>query len=279
MAEIEIQRGAGVLTLTLSRPETKNAVTLAMWARLAVLFREADEDPSVRVVVLKGAGGNFSSGADLAGQRASAKARPGDSSSEGRDSGASSDSTEQTTLELMRRRIAPTALALRGLTKPTIALVQGVAAGAGCNLALGCDLVYASEDARFSQIFVRRGLSLDFGGAWLLPRLVGLQKAKELALFGEFISARDALAAGLIAGVEAPELLEARGLERAGRLASQSPVAVSSIKRALDDALHLTFAESIDREFVLQARCIASDDFAEGVAAFLEKRPPNFQGR
>jgi enoyl-CoA hydratase/carnithine racemase len=157
--------------------------------------------------------------------------------------------------------------------------VQGVAAGAGCNLALGCDLVYASEDARFSQIFVRRGLSLDFGGAWLLPRLVGLQKAKELALFGEFISARDALAAGLIAGVEAPELLEARGLERAGRLASQSPVAVSSIKRALDDALHLTFAESIDREFVLQARCIASDDFAEGVAAFLEKRPPNFQGR
>lgn len=276
MKQIETQVGDGVLEVMLARPEKKNAVTIEMWDELARLFTRADADPSVRVVIIRGAGGNFCSGADLAGSSA---ASPADEDRPGSREDTREGSLEARHLDLMRRRIAPAALALHRLRKPSLALVEGIAAGAGCNLALGCDLVYAAEDARFSQIFVRRALSLDFGGAWLLPRLVGLQKARELALFGEFIGARDALAAGLIAGVEPADRLEARVRERAAHLAMQSPIAMAGIKESLDAALGLSFADAVDREFVIQARCIVSEDFTEGVRSFLEKRTPRFVGR
>jgi 2-(1,2-epoxy-1,2-dihydrophenyl)acetyl-CoA isomerase len=272
MADLETKKVDGVLEVTLCRPETKNAVTVEMWEGLARAFVSADGDPEVRVVLLRGAGGNFCSGADLRGSSPAG-------ATETRDEETGTVSAEARSLALMRRRIAPAAVALHRLRKPTLAMVDGIAAGAGCNLALGCDLVYAAEDARFSQIFVRRALSLDFGGAWLLPRLVGLQKAKELAFFGDFIDAPAALAAGLIAGVEPGDRLETRVRERATRLARQSPLALASIKASIERALELPFAEAVDEEFVLQARCTASEDFAEGVRAFLEKRPPRFVGR
>lgn len=274
MADLETERTDGVLWVKLNRPERKNAMTVPMWESLARDLVGAEIDPDVRVVVLRGAGGNFCAGADLTGAADGGSASASDASEGARS--ANAGSLEDKTLAMLRRRIAPAAVALGRLSKPSIAMVEGVAAGAGCNLALGCDLVYAADDARFSQIFVKRALSLDFGGAWLLPRLVGLQKAKELALFGDLIGAEEARSLGMIAGVEKSADLENAVRERAERLAEQSPLAMASIKRVLDESLQLTFAEAIDREFVVQAKCTASPDFAEGVSAFLEKRKPDF---
>ena len=156
-------------------------------------------------------------------------------------------------------------------------MVEGVAVGAGCNLALGCDVVYAAEDARFSQIFIRRALSLDFGGSWILPRLVGLQKARELALFGDFIPAAEAAELGMIARAIPASELRALVEQRAEQLVAQSPAALASIKQVLQESETLSFAEAVDREFVLQGRCLTSDDSKEAVAAFLEKRVPEFR--
>lgn len=271
MADLELDNQSGILWLILNRPEKKNAVTVPMWEALARTLDRAEVDPAVRVVVLRGAQGNFCAGADLTGAGGE-----GQGSSEG---STRPGSLEDKTLAMLRNRIAPAAIALRRLRKPSIAMVEGIAAGAGCNLALGCDVVYAAADARFSQIFVKRALSLDFGGAWLLPRLVGLQKAKELALFGDLVGAKEALAMGMIAGVAPVDELEAFVRGRAEQLAAQSPLAMASINQVLEESLDLSFADSIDREFVVQAKCTTSEDFAEGLAAFLEKRAPDFSGR
>ncbi|MCH2187350.1 enoyl-CoA hydratase-related protein, partial [Myxococcota bacterium] len=183
---------------------------------------------------------------------------------------------EDQNIRLMRERIAPAAVALHRVRKPTLAMVEGVAVGAGCNLALGCDVVYAAEDARFSQIFVHRGLSLDFGGSWILPRLVGIQKARELALFGDQIPAPEAAAMGMIAGTEPPERLASFVRDRAKQLTQRSPLALATIKQVLHESESLSFADAVDREFVLQGRCVTSEDSREAVKAFFEKRPPNF---
>src|SRR5688572_3194657 len=176
MESLEVPEADGVVTVTLNRPERKNAINGKMWENLLATFRSAAVDDAVRVVVLTGAGGAFCSGADL-----SPGGRGDDKHQLGR-----------------MRDVADVCLALHHLPKPTIAKVGGVAAGAGCNMALGCDLVVASDEARFSEIFARRGLSIDFGGSWLLPRLVGLHKAKELALFADIISAKEAEEVGLV---------------------------------------------------------------------------------
>src|SRR2546428_9392068 len=159
----------GVVTLTLNRPEKKNAMNRAMFDELLAVFREVDASTTDRVLVITGAGDAFCSGADL-GERG-----------------------QDTRHGLQRLHwVADIALSLHRLPKPVIAKVNGVAAGAGMNLALGCDLIVASETARFAELFVRRGLSIDFGGSWLLPRLIGMHRAKELALFGDIISAKEA---------------------------------------------------------------------------------------
>ena len=162
---VMLTRDGAVATVTLNRPERKNALDEPTWAALHDAVREVGHDPAVRVLVITGAGGAFCAGADLSG-----------------------DNAGRHPLERMRR-IGEIALSLHELAKPTIAKVHGVAVGAGWNLALGCDLVVASPEARFSQIFARRGLSLDFGGSWLLPKLVGMQQAKRLALLAEMIDA------------------------------------------------------------------------------------------
>ena len=169
-------RESGVLTLTLNRPERRNAIDGPMWEALRAGFERARDDPETRVVVITGAGGAFCAGADLSAKR------------------------EGHPLDRMRS-INEIALLLHELPKPTVARVDGVAVGAGWNLALGCDLVVATPTSRFSQIFAKRGLSLDFGGSWLLPRLVGMQQAKRLALLAEMIDATEAERLGLVTWV------------------------------------------------------------------------------
>jgi 2-(1,2-epoxy-1,2-dihydrophenyl)acetyl-CoA isomerase len=263
MAAVSTERRQHVLEVILDRPEKKNAITMPMFSALKGTFEKAAGDPEVRVVVLRGAGGNFSSGADLTGGEGSVP----------------SGSLATKTLSIVRDDVGQAILALHRLPKPTIAMLQGVAAGAGANIALACDLVYAAEDARLCEIFVRRALSLDCGGSWTLPRLVGLQKAKELAFFGDWVGAREASEIGLVTACFAPESLEKAVRERADRLASQGPLALALIKQSLDTSFQLSFAQAIDQEAAGQALCTSSEDFLEAVRAFLEGREARFTGR
>ena len=146
------------------------------------------------------------------------------------------------------RHVGDVALALHRLPQPTIAKVNSVAVGAGCNLALGCDLIVASDEARFSEIFARRGLSIDFGGSWLVPRLIGLHKAKELALFADIISAKEAEAMGLVNRVVPAGQLDAFVADWAHRLAQGPPIALAQTKRLLNDSFDVTLDEALERE-------------------------------
>ncbi|HUR49053.1 MAG TPA: enoyl-CoA hydratase [Acidimicrobiales bacterium] len=254
--DILIDRAEGVVTLTLNRPERKNAVTTAMWTQLREVFIEVAENPEDRVLVVTGAGGAFCSGADLSGV--------GDIASGG--------------LTRMRT-VGAAAQALHDLPKPTIAKVPGVAAGAGANLALGCDLIVASDEARFSEIFSARGLSLDFGGSWLLPRLIGLHRAKELAFFADILSAKEAQDFGLVNRVVPSSDLDSLVDEWAARLAAGPPIALSMTKRMLNNASTSTLGESLEAEALSQVVNFKTEDLGEAMRAFAEKRPPNFRGR
>ena len=249
------QSATGVLTLTLNRPERKNAIDLALAGELVRALEHADRSPAVRAVVLRGAGDGFCSGGDLVG---------------GDDAGH--------VLGLMRQIHQP-AVVLHRCSKPVIASVHGVAAGAGWNLALGCDLVVASERARFAQIFARRGLSLDMGGSWLLPRLVGLHRAKQIALLADWLSADEACALGLVNRVVPVAGLDAAVADWARRLAEGPPIALAQTKRLLADASGRSFAEAIEAENTAQSVNLATSDTREGFRAFFEKRPPRFEGR
>ncbi len=177
------------------------------------------------------------------------------------------------------RGIADVALRLHRLTKPTIAKVGGVAAGAGCNLALGCDLIVASDDARFSEIFAKRGLSIDFGGSYLLPRLIGLHKAKELAFFADIISAQDAAELGLVNRVVPTAELDAFVDGWATRLAAGPPLALSMTKTMLNNAFTVSMDQALEDEGRCQTVNFGTADTAEAMAAFIQKREPTFQGR
>lgn len=256
MDTLIIDRADGVMTVTLNRPERLNAAPVEMWRELAEIFTEVRRSRVDRVVVVTGAGGAFCAGADLA-DAAIAGEHP----------------------LTMMRLVGDAALALHRLPQPTIAKVHGVAVGAGCNLAFGCDLVVASTDARFSEIFARRGLSLDFGGSWLLPRRIGLHKAKELAFFGEILGAAEAEAFGLVNRVVPVDELDRFVDEWAARLAAGPPLALSATKALLDGAFSMDLAEALEREGTTQIMNLVSEDGREAIAAFLEKREPVFKGR
>ena len=257
MADIEVTRADAIATVTINRPQRKNAVTGDMWTQLAETFRSLSVDADVRCVILTGAGGEFCSGADLAAREGSG--RP----------------VHQ--LAAMRA-VGDAALALHRMPQPTIAKVRGVAVGAGCNMALGCDLVVASENARFSEIFAKRGLSVDFGGSWLLPRRVGLHRAKELALFGDIISAADASEMGLVNRVLPDSELDAFVDGWARRLAAGPPIALALTKRMLNNAMNVTMEEALDDEGAAQTVNFGSKDTIEAMSAFTEKREPKFKG-
>ena len=246
----------GVVTLTLNRPERKNAMNAAMFNELLAVFREVDASTSDRVLVITGAGDAFCSGADL-----------GDRGSDTRPA-------------LARLHwVADIALALHRIPKPVIAKVNGAAVGAGMNLALGCDLIIASDNARFSEIFARRGLSIDFGGSWLLPRLIGMHRAKELAFFADIISAKEAAEMGLVNRVLPASQLDAFVADWADRLAAGPPLALSMTKRLLTNSFTTTMDEALEAEGLAQSVNTATEDTAEAIRAFLEKREPRFKGR
>ena len=243
-----------VVTVTLNRPTRKNAVTWPMWQRLLATFRALALEPDVRVVVLAGAGDDFCSGADLASP--APKLHP----------------------LIQMDEINNVALALHRLPKITIARVDGVAVGAGMNLALACDLVVASDRSRFAEIFVRRGLSVDFGGSWILPRLVGLHRAKELCLAGDIIDAHEALRIGLV-----NRLTPAAGLDQAvsdlvARVSQGAPIAQLLTKRLLNDGLQSTLEQALNHEAMAQVDNLGSTDAVEARDAFLERRPARYDG-
>lgn len=257
MADIDVTRADGVATITLNRPQRKNAVTGDMWAQLADIFRSLGADADIRCVVITGAGGEFCSGADLSAR----------------------NSTGRPVHQLAAmRHVNDAALSLHRLPQPTIAKVRGVAVGAGCNLALGCDLVVASENARFSEIFAKRGLSLDFGGSWLLPRRVGMHRAKELALFGDIISAKDAYEMGLINRVLTDGELDAFVDGWARRLADGPPIALAQTKRMLNNAANMTMEQALEDEGAAQTVNFGTKDTLEAMEAFMQKREPKFKG-
>ncbi len=245
--------------LTLSQPQRKNAVPSDGWDQIADALDEFDQS-NQRVVVLIGSGENFCSGADLTLDELDELRSP----AVGR--------------EYMKRP-GRAATALHRLGKPSVAAVDGVAVGAGLNLAIGCDIVIATDRARFSEVFVKRGLTLDFGGTWLLPRLVGMARARELALTGRMIDAAEALEIGLVSRVVASASLSEVAAAVAGDLSAGAPLAQRFIKTGLSRSFDLSFEQAIAYEDQAQAALLASDDLREGIAAFLERRDARFEGK
>lgn len=257
METIDVQRTDGIVRITLNRPEKKNAINSTMWDELLATFREIAASSDDRVVVITGAGGAFCSGADLT---------------------AGGDGPPKHQLATMRH-VGDVCLALHRLPQPVIAKVRGVAVGAGLNLALGCDLVVASDNARFSEIFAKRGLSIDFGGSWVLPRRIGLHRAKELTFFADIIDAAEADRIGLVNRVVPDADLDAFVDDWAARLAAGPPIAVAMTKRMIDNSMHVTLEEALDDEGVAQTVNFTTKDTAEAMAAFVQKRSPTFEGR
>jgi enoyl-CoA hydratase/carnithine racemase len=250
-----VDRADGVVTITLNRPAKKNAIDGVMFDELLTAFREIGGDAQNRVVVLTGAGGAFCSGLDLSAM--------GDREIHG--------------LYAMRH-VGDVATALHRMPQPTIAKVRGTAVGAGMNMAFLCDLVVASDNARFSEIFARRGLTIDFGGSWVLPGRIGMHRAKELTLLADTIDADEAERIGLVNRVVLDTELDKFVDDWATRLAAGPPIALSQSKRLLNNAVNLTLEQAIDEEGAAQTINMATDDTVEAVTAFREKRDPSFKG-
>jgi 2-(1,2-epoxy-1,2-dihydrophenyl)acetyl-CoA isomerase len=254
---------AGVATITLNRPKVLNALDGAMAEALAEALYAAERDAGVRAVLLTGAGGGFMAGGDIRtfhGWLDTPKAEIG-----GRFEHLIHDFHQ--TLVLMRR-----------LPKPIVARVHGPVAGAGMSLLMACDLAVAAEDAFFTLAYCHLGTSPDGGSTWFLPRHVGMKKAAEMALLGDRFGAAEALRLGLVNEVVPAAELEARAAALAQRLASGPAAAYAATKRLLQQSLNTSFESQLQAEAEAFARCAASDDFAEGVRAFVEKRPPRFGG-
>ncbi len=256
-AALRYEVSDSIATITLDRPDALNALTVPMKTELLAAFRAVARDRAVRAVVLTGAGRAFCAGQDLK-ERLEPDAAP-------------------LAVEV-RERYNPIISAMRRLDRPIVGAINGVAAGAGASLAFACDLRVMAEGASFVLAFGRIGLVPDSGATWFLPRLVGPAKAAELALLGESLSAVDAERFGLVARVVPPETLadEARAL--AVRLAALAPVALAQTKRALQRSWSVDLETALDDEAHRQGIAGATADHAEGMTAFLEKRPPRFTG-
>jgi 2-(1,2-epoxy-1,2-dihydrophenyl)acetyl-CoA isomerase len=256
-----VERQDGLVTVTLNRPQRKNAISAAMWNEIDAILTEVEVDPSARALVLTGAEGNFSAGADLSGEESNGLTGHGPQ------------------LVLHEMRIVGRIIGrLQRLPKPTIAAVDGVAVGVALGMALACDLVVATDRARFMEIFVKRGLALDGGTSWTIPRLVGPRRAKQMAFFGDTIDADTALTWGLINEVVAPDALAETAKSWGRRLAAGPTTALSLMKAQIDASATSTFEQAMEDEARAQHIVYTTKDMEEGIAAYLERREPRFTG-
>jgi 2-(1,2-epoxy-1,2-dihydrophenyl)acetyl-CoA isomerase len=259
----------GIAWLTLNRPEVGNAITPEQRDALIDLLLIADSDPEVRAVAITAVGKNFCTGADL---------RSSSDDSDNRAHGGNDPTTGSImrTLAVGSQRLIVSVLDCQ---KPVLAVINGIAAGIGSHLALACDLVIASEEASFIEVFVRRGILPDGAGAYLLPRLIGMQRAKELVLLGDRLSASEAYRYGMVNRVVPEEDLEAASVELASRLAQGPTIALGMAKRLLNRALDIDRETALFEESMAQELVTRTEDAREGIESFLQRRPTSFTGR
>jgi len=259
--DILVEKDGFVAVLTLNRPEKMNAISADMRVAIPRALEEIQRDDAVRVLILTGAGRGFCSGADVAVQAARA-------------AGQIADTSRQTLLQLVGSFV----LAFEKLNKPVIAAVNGVAAGIGLTLALTCDIRIASANARFSAIWVKRGLIADGGASLLLPLTVGMEKALELCFTGDVIDAPEAERIGLVSRVVPAEELMTRAQELARKIAANPPISVELAKRVMWEKVRNRLREHLIFESYAQGLCRTTEDQKEAVKAFMEKREPVFKG-
>lgn len=264
MSETLVTRENGIVTVTFNRPAKKNALTGANWADLDRVTAEVFANPNDRVLVLKGAGVDFSAGADLSG---------------GLGTSQSGEDAEAPMILAEMRAVGEIVNRIHRMAKPTLAVVDGVCVGVAFGLALACDLVVASDRARFGAVFAKRGLALDGGLSWSLPRAVGMRRAKQMAFFGEMVSGPEALEAGMINACVPAEDLHALGEEWATRLASSATTALGLIKRQMDASSSIPMEKAVEDEARSQHVAFTTHDLHEGIKAFMERREPRFTGR
>lgn len=261
MDDVIFRREGHVEIITLNRPDILNAFNSNMLQLLTNKFEEMDQDDDARAVVVTGEGRGFCTGADLAG------------------GGGRNDAHTPLGMHLSTHLYSRIIRGMATLEKPIIGALNGDAAGAGCNFALACDLLIASENARLIQVFVRRGLVADAGGTFFLPRLIGLSKAKELMFSGEAVDAQRALELGLVMKVVPPGELMDEAMDLAQRLACGPTRALGMIKRMLNRSFESDLDTALELEATMQGIAVSTEDVVEGITCFLQKRPPAFKGK
>jgi 2-(1,2-epoxy-1,2-dihydrophenyl)acetyl-CoA isomerase len=261
MSELLFEKRDNVEIVTLNRPDNMNALTFGMIKGLISYFQDAEQDDSIRAIILTGSGRAFCTGADLM-------------SGAGR-----TDMTTAMGMKLSAHLYGKVYFSMANCEKPIVNAINGTAAGAGVNIALGGDIIVAGEGVKFIEVFVRRGLEPDAGGCFLLPRIVGLARAKEIMFFGEDILAEKALEMGLIHRVVPKDKVMDEAMALASRLAAGPTRAIGMTKKMLNRSFDVDMQTMLEFESAFQGIAVSTEDAREGVMSFIEKRPPKFQGK